>query len=67
MSDEKAMQLVASFLAVEQDRADLRQKYLGAFSEVLPGRKVARLYQIENKMDAVVRFELARAIPVIEP
>ena len=67
MSDENAAQLIARFLAVEQERAELRQKYLGAFSGVLPGRKVARLYQIENKMDAVVRFDLARAIPVIEP
>src|SRR5688572_21762742 len=66
MSDEKATQLVTRYLAVERERADLRQKYLESFSGVLPGTKVARLYQIENKMDAVVRFELARAIPVVE-
>ena len=36
------------------------------FSKALPGRKVARLYQIENKMDAVMRYDLAGQIPVVE-
>jgi hypothetical protein len=32
----------------------------------LPGRKVMRFYQIENKIDAVLRYELAASIPVVE-
>ena len=28
--------------------------------------KVARFYQIENKIDAVVRYDLAATIPVVE-
>jgi hypothetical protein len=66
MSDEDAKQLMVRYLAVEQDRVELRRRFLPQFSEVLPGRTLARLYQIENKMDAVVRFELARDIPVLE-
>ncbi len=31
-----------------------------------PGKKAARFYQIENKMDAVVRYDLAAQIPVVE-
>ena len=34
--------------------------------ERLLGRKVARFFQIENKMDAVVRYDLAEEIPVVE-
>ncbi len=30
------------------------------------GRTVARFYQIENKMDAVLRYDLAGTIPVVE-
>jgi len=41
--------------------------YLGEFAKVLPGRTVARFYQIENKMDAVLRYDLAGTIPVVEP
>ena len=66
MTDEHALKLVEQYTAVEEDRAKLRRQYLGEFSKVLPGRKVARFYQIENKMDAVVRYDLAEEIPVIE-
>ena len=34
--------------------------------KVLPGKKAARFYQIENKMDAVIRYDLASEIPVVE-
>ena len=66
MSDEKASQIVEDFLAIERERAEVREKYLEPFSEALPGRKVARFYQIENKMQAVFRYDLARSIQVIE-
>ena len=44
----------------------MRRAYVPEFAAILPGRKVARLYQIENKMDAVIRYDLAATIPVIE-
>jgi hypothetical protein len=65
MTDEKAKQLVEDYLAVEQDRAEVRRAFLGPISETLPGRKVMRFYQIENKIDAVLRYELAATIPVV--
>jgi len=66
MSDEKARKLVDDYLAVESDRAELRRAYLEPISETLPGRKVMRFYQIENKIDAVLRYELAAKIPVLD-
>lgn len=66
MSDAKASAIVSTYLDLERERADLRQQYLKPFSEALPGRKLARLYQIENKIAAVLRYHLARDIPVIE-
>lgn len=65
LSDEQAKSLIERFLAAEEDRARIRHAYLPKFEAVLPGRKVARFYQIENKMDAVLRYELAARIPVI--
>ena len=64
--DEKASRIVEDFLAIERERAEVREKYLEPFSEALSGRKVARFYQIENKIQAIFRYELARSIPVIE-
>ena len=66
LSDDKAMKLVDDYLAVEADRVKVKKAYVGEFAKVLPGRTVARLFQIENKMDAVIRYDLAASIPVIE-
>jgi hypothetical protein len=59
MSDEKALQLVTDYLATDADRVKVRQTYLPEFTKALPGRTVARFFQLENKMDAVLRYELA--------
>jgi hypothetical protein len=66
MSDEKARELVNEYLAVERDRADVRRAFLDPISQALPGKKVMRFYQIENKIDAVLRYQLAATIPVVE-
>ena len=66
LSNEKALQLSEDYLAAEADRVKVRRTYFGEFAKILPGRTVARFYQIENKMDAVVRYNLAATIPVVE-
>ncbi len=65
MDGDLSRRLVDEALAIEAARAALRQKYVEPFMKVLPGRKVARFYQMENKLHAVVRYEIARGIPVI--
>ena len=64
--DDRAAALIGEYLDAEADRAQVRKKYLPEFSKALPGRKVARFYQIENKTDAVIRYDLASHIPVVE-
>jgi hypothetical protein len=66
LTNEKALQLVKDYLTIEADRIKVRRTYLDEFAKVLPGRTVARFYQIDNKMDAVIRYDLAAAIPVVE-
>jgi hypothetical protein len=66
LSDEKALQLMDAYLAGEGERIALRRAYLPQFAKILPGRTVARFYQVENKMDAVLRYELASTIPVVD-
>jgi hypothetical protein len=66
LSDEKALSLIDEYLAAEADRAKVRRAWVPEISKILPGRKVARFYQIENKMDAVLRYELAGQIPVVD-
>ena len=66
LSNDQAQKLVTDYLTVEEDRAKVRRTYLADFSKAIPGKKVARFYQIENKMDAVIRYDLAAEIPVVE-
>jgi hypothetical protein len=66
LPDDKAVQLMESYLAAEADRLQVRRSYLPQFAKILPGRTVARFYQLENKMDAVIRYDLAEAIPVVD-
>jgi hypothetical protein len=65
LSNDKALKLADDWLSAEGDRVKVRREYLDQFAKVLPGRTVVRFYQIENKMDAVLRYELAGAIPVV--
>ena len=66
LSNEKAAKLLEDYLAVEADRLQVRRSYVPEFGAILPGRKLTRFYQIENKMDAVIRYDLAARIPVVE-
>lgn len=66
MTDASAKGMVDSFLKIEKDRISLMQSYRPKFQKVLPEVKVARYYQIENKIRAVVNYELAAEIPLAE-
>ena len=66
LSNDKALQLMEGYLAAEAERLQVRRSYLAEFKKILPGRTVARFYQIENKMDAVLRYDLAATIPVVD-
>ena len=66
LSNEQALQLMTDYLNAEAERLKVRQTYLPEFAKILPGRTVARFYQLDNKIDAVLRYDLAATIPVIE-
>jgi hypothetical protein len=65
MSDDVAKNLLDDFLSIDSEYLKLRQSYLAKFRAVLPNTKVARYYQLENKIDAVLEYEQARRIPLI--
>ena len=66
MSDQVARKLLDEFLLIEADRLKLRQAYLPRFRKALPDTKVGRYYQLENKIHAVVSYDLARVIPLVK-
>ena len=66
MTDQTAARLLKSYLALETDHLGLLKAYLPRFQKVLPAIKVGRLYQVENKLRAIVNYELARQIPLAQ-
>jgi len=65
MSDDAAKNLLDDSLSIDLDHQKLRQSYLAKFRGVLKDTKVARYYQLESKIDAVMEYELARRIPLV--
>ena len=66
MTDATAKKLVGGYLAIEGDRVKLKQSYLPKLRQALPEKKVARYLQLENKVEAVIRYELADKIPLVK-
>ena len=66
MSNETAKKLMDEFITIESLGPKLRQAYLPKFRKVLPEIKVVRYYQIENKINAALMYELAKNLPLME-
>jgi hypothetical protein len=66
LSDEAARKLISDFLTLQTNHPAVLKKYAPQFLQVLPAKKVAQLYQIENKLRAMVDYDLAESIPLIK-
>ncbi len=65
LTDEKAKQLLAEYLDIEEDHVKLKKTYVAKFQKKLPAKTVARYFQLENKFEAIIEIELARQIPLV--
>jgi hypothetical protein len=65
LTDEQAESLTNAALAIDQDEVTMRKTYAAKLKGALPGKKVARYLQIENKIRALVRYEMADNIPLV--
>ena len=66
LSDAQAKAFVDDALKVESGELELKRNYVPKLSKVLPAMKVARYLQIENKIRAVIKYELAGQIPLVQ-
>ena len=66
LTDGKAMKLLDEALGVEEEEVKLKRAFVPRLNKVLPGRKVARYLQIENKIRAIVRYEIAGEVPLAQ-
>ena len=66
VTNELAAKLIKEVLKAEGAEVKLKWTYADKFGAILPAIKVARYIQMENKIRAAVRFDLARNIPLLE-
>ncbi len=66
IANDVAKKLLDESLAIEDAEAKLKSGYVPKILATLPATKAARYIQIENKIRAVVRYELATGIPLVE-
>jgi len=66
LTDDKAKKLIDEALAIEQAEADLKGAYAPKLGKVLPVKKVARYLQIENKIRAVIKYDIAQGVPLVQ-
>jgi hypothetical protein len=64
--NETAKKLLDEFLSIEEAELKLKRSYVPKLEKALPEAKVARYMQIENKIRALVKYELAANIPLVE-
>jgi hypothetical protein len=65
ITDEKARKLINEATAIDEAEANLKSTYAPKLGKVLPVRKVARYLQIENKIRAVVKYDIASGVPLV--
>ena len=66
LTDDKARKLIDEAIAIEVAEANLKSTYAPKLSKALPVKKIARYLQIENKIRAVVKYEIAQGVPLVQ-
>jgi hypothetical protein len=65
-TDDKARALLGDWIALENDDAQRRATYARKVLAVLPPKKAARYLQIENEYRALLRYDLAVNVPLVQ-
>ena len=65
LTDDKAKKLIDEANAIEQAEANLKSNYAPKLTKALPVIKAVRYLQIENKIRAVVKYDIASGVPLV--
>jgi hypothetical protein len=66
VSNQLSKKLVSDWLDIEKSELDAKRAVFGKLGKALPAYKVAKYVQMENKIRAIVKYELAANIPLVE-
>jgi hypothetical protein len=66
LTDEQALSLIRRSLALDEQLAQLRSRYVSIFNKVLPGTKTATFFQMDRRIGALIDLKLAAEIPFVQ-
>jgi hypothetical protein len=66
MTDEQASSLAKRSLAIDEQIAQLRIKYMPVFSKAVPGQVVATFFQLDRRFQSLLDIQLASQIPLVQ-
>jgi hypothetical protein len=65
-TDEQADSLVRRWLDVDIAAAQLRQKYVPIFRNVLPGKKAATFFQLDRRISMMIDVQITSQLPLMQ-
>jgi len=66
LTDAQAVKLLDEMQSIQKQEAATKIEWAAKFKQKLPGKIVARFFQVDNKLDAIVLFQLAAEVPLVE-
>jgi hypothetical protein len=66
VADDVAKKLLTEAVAIDEAETKLKTTYVPKILAALPAAKAARYVQIENKIRAVIHYEMAAGIPLVK-
>jgi hypothetical protein len=66
MSEDEARRFAERSFGIERDRLALKERYFKKMCKVLPARRVARFFQVENQLNLLLDLQVTAELPIIE-
>ena len=66
ITDAKAKKMISEMVSIDEAEAAMKKSFVPKLYKALPAVKAARYLQIENKIRAVLHYELAAAVPLVK-
>ena len=66
MTDLKANELLVDSFSIRMQDLVIKQQFAKDISKFMPAKKIMRVIQIENKLDAALQMKLASEIPLVK-
>lgn len=66
MTDADATRMLDEVLSIEKQQLEIKTKWMKSMRKTIPATTIARFFQIDNKIDTLLRLDAAANIPLVE-